>query len=117
MNAPEFYVFQPDLGGLLSLVITVLLPLAVSLITKRSQPAAMKAVLLLLFAAISTFLQAWVAALQAGAPFVWTVVAYNVVVNFVLAVAVHFGLWRPTGATDTAQDALVNDKRPAYARR
>jgi len=110
MNAPEFYVFQPDLGGLLSLVITVLLPIVVALITKRSQPAAVKAVLLLLFSAISTFLQAWVASLQAGESFVWTVVAYNVVVNFVLAIAIHFGLWKPTGATDTAQDSLVADR-------
>lgn len=109
MNAPEFYVFQPDLGGLLSLILTILLPIIVALVTKRSQPAAVKSLLLLLLAALSTFIQAWVGALSAGTPFVWTVVAYNVIVNFVIAVAVHFGLWKPTGTTDTAQDSLIAD--------
>jgi len=29
--------------------------------------------------------------------------------GFVMSVAAHFGLWKPTGVSDTAQMMLVND--------
>jgi uncharacterized membrane protein (DUF441 family) len=109
VNAPDLYALQPDLGGLLTLAITVLIPILVGFITKRGDPKRLKALILLALTFVSTFLQAWLGALQADVPFNWVVVLYNLVVNFVISVAVQRGLWRPSGVTDTVQDMGNHD--------
>ena len=105
------YGFDPQsLSGLLSLVITVLLPIAVGLLTKRSTSAGVKAVLLLAFAAAKAFLEAWLQATNTAVDFAFVPVAISVVVNFAIAAVVHFGLWKPTGAADAAQRSLIADR-------
>jgi hypothetical protein len=105
------YGFDPtSISGLLSLVITVLLPLIVGLLTKQSWSAGAKAVLLLMLSAAKAFVEAWLDAENTGVPFLWTAVAISVITNFIIAVVIHFGLWRPTGATDAAQRSLVKDR-------
>lgn len=107
------YGFDPQsVSGLLSLSITVLLPLLVGLLTKRSTSPGVKAVLLLLFAAVKSFLEAWLQAANTAVDFAFVPVAISVVVNFAIAAIVHFGLWSPTGASRAAQDTLVKDHRP-----
>lgn len=106
MDAPVFYTFQPDLGGVLGLLVTIVLPIIVGLVTKRSTSATFKSLFLLFLAYVSAFLSAWLAAANKGVDFDILVVLYNGVINFVIAIAVHFGLWKPTGATDKAQDSL-----------
>lgn len=101
------FVFEPNAGGFLSLVATVLLPILVGLVTQRSWSSGLKAVLLLLLAAVKTFVEAAIAASNDSVPFMIWPVLINVAVTFVIAVAVHFGLWRPTGVADRAQDSLV----------
>jgi hypothetical protein len=105
------YGFDPQsVSGLLSLAITVLLPIAVGLVTTRSTSPATKAVLLLGFAAVKSFLEAWLQAANTAADFAFVPVAITTVVNFGLAAVVHFGLWRPTGVAGKAQDSLVKDR-------
>jgi hypothetical protein len=105
------YGFDPNsLSGLISLIIAVLLPLAVGLLTKRSTSPGAKAVLLLAFAAIKSFLEAWLAAVNTEVTFAWVPVLITTVVNFAIAGAVHFNLWKPTGAAAAAQDTLVTDR-------
>lgn len=111
------YGFDPtSITGLLSLVIAVVLPLLVGLMTKQSWSPGAKATLLLLFAAVKSFVEAWLDAANTSQPFLWTAVAVTIMTNFVIAVAVHFGLWRPTGATDAAQRSLVKDDVHPYRR-
>jgi hypothetical protein len=112
MPEPPVYGFSPDLGGLLGLLITIVLPILVGLVTTRSTPAAVKAVLLLLLTAVKSVLEAWLQAENTAAEFDAIPVIYTTAINFGIAVAVHFGLFRPTGATAAAQDTLVKD-RPA----
>jgi hypothetical protein len=105
------YGFDPQsLSGLLSLAITVLLPILVGLLTKRSTSAGTKALLLLAFAAVKSFLEAWLQASNTSVDFAFVPVAISVVVNFALAAVVHLGLWKPTGASGAAQDTLIKDK-------
>jgi hypothetical protein len=106
------YGFAPDLGGLLGLLITVGLPILVGLVTTRSTSPAAKAVLLLLLTALKSVLEAWLQAENTAVALDPVPVIYTTAINFVIAVAVHFGLYRPTGATAAAQDTLVKD-RPA----
>src|SRR5689334_3356929 len=98
------YGFDPSsISGLLSLVITVLLPLVVGLLTTRTTSAGLKAVLLLLAAGVKAFLEAWLQAANTAVDFAFVPVAISIAVNFAIAVVVHFGLWKPVGASDAAQ--------------
>lgn len=102
--------------NLLALFIQVVLPIFVGLVTKRSWPAGVKAVLLLLLTAATQFLTAWQDTPD-GTVFNWKTALYSTTIGFVIAVAIHFGLWKPTGVADTAQDLLINDKAKPPARR
>lgn len=104
------YGFAPNLGGLLSLAITIVLPILVGLVTRQSTSAGAKATLLLLLAAINSILSAWLQAENTSAVFEWIPVVYSTAVNFVIAVAVHFGLYKPTGVARAAQDSGVRDR-------
>lgn len=109
------YGFDPmSITGLLSLVIAVVLPLLVGLMTKRSWGSGTKATLLLVFAAVKSFIEAWLDAANTSQPFLWTAVAVTILTNFMIAVAVHFGLWKPWGTADAAQRSLVKDEVHPY---
>lgn len=105
------YGFDPtSVSGLLSLVLALLLPLLVGLLTKQSWSASTKAILLLVLSTVKAFVEAWLDAVNGGVEFLWTAVAISVVTNFVIAVVVHFGLWKPTGATAAAQRSGIKDE-------
>ncbi|MFG1846785.1 hypothetical protein [Micromonospora carbonacea] len=111
------YGFAPNLGGLLSLAITILLPILVGLVTRRSTSPGVKAVLLLTLSAVNSILSAWLQAENTSAVFEWIPVVYSTLINFGIAVAVHFGLFKPTGVSDAAQEAGVKDKPAGAAER
>jgi hypothetical protein len=94
---------------IIGLLVTLVLPVAVGLVTTRVTSAAAKAVLLLLLTAANGFL------VELGA----TGSGYNVAngvfyaaVSFVTAVAVHFGFLKPTGISGKAQDTLRTASTP-----
>lgn len=101
--------FTLSLGGILAIVIQFVLPLFVGLVTKSSTSAGVKAVLLLVLSAITQMIVAWSEAIAHGTHFSWTTALWSILVGFVIAVAVHFGLWKPTGTADAAQASLVKD--------
>ena len=109
--------------GLVALALQFLLPLVVGLLTKQSWRPGLKAVLLLALTAVTQFLVQLQDFLSGpdGSRFDWQSVAYAVLIGFVVSVATHFGLWKPTGAAATAQMSLVNDGHsddyPARVRR
>ncbi len=104
------YGFAPNLGGLLSLAITVLLPILVGLITRQSTSAGTKAVLLLALSAVNSVLSAWLQAENTNAVFEWIPVVYSTAINFGIAVTLHFGLFKPTGVASAAQNSGVKDQ-------
>lgn len=110
----EPFPFEMNTRGLVALALQFVLPLLVGLVTKRSWPDGWKATLLLALSAFTQFLVAFQDAITSAEQFHWQVWVYNTVIGFVIAVAVHFGLWKPTGASDSAQDTLINDKAPAH---
>lgn len=107
---PVYGFDATSLSGLLSLVIAVILPLFVGLITTRTTNPGLQAVLLLLFAAVKSFLEGWLQSANSGVDFAFVAVAISTVVNFAIGVVVHYGLWRPTGAAGKAQDSLIKDR-------
>lgn len=100
--------FVPTWAAFVGLLLSFALPLLVGVVTKASWPASLKAVLLLLFQAVTQFLVAW-QAVPPGVSVDWKGWLYAVLIGFVMSVAAHFGLWKPTGVSDTAQRTLVND--------
>jgi hypothetical protein len=94
--------FEVTLFDLLTLLVNTVLPILVGLVTTRMTGSRAQAVLLALLTAITGFVSEW---LEAGldafdlksALFTW-------ITGFVVAVATHYGLWRPTGVKDFALD-------------
>lgn len=98
------YVGAPTLGGLLSLLLTIVLPLAAALFMRTHWSALRKGLVLLALSAVKGILEAWVAANDATAHFNWTATLYSVGVQFTLAVVAYVGLWKGT----TVQQAAIN---------
>ncbi|MEV2239542.1 hypothetical protein [Micromonospora sp. NPDC049891] len=96
------WLFAPNLPGVLSLALTVLLPLVAALFMRQSWSAGPKGLVLLALAAVKAFLEAWLAAVNAGAAFNAVEVGYAIVVNFGIAVAAYFGLLRDTSVQQAA---------------
>lgn len=96
--------FQPNWLGLL---IGVILPILVGLVTKSTTDASVKAVLLLFLTAVNGFLTEYVNAATSSANYDWQTALYTWGGSFVLAVAMHFGVYKSSGITDWAQSKFV----------
>lgn len=98
------YLFDPSLGGIISTILTFILPLLAGLVIRQSWGTGVKGTALLGLSALKVFLEAVIANINAGVSFnVWTIL-YGAVLNFLVAVAVYFGLLRGT----PIQQAAIN---------
>ncbi len=100
------YLFEPSLAGLISLVLTIGLPLLAAIFMKKKWDAGRKGLVLLALAAVKALIEAW---LQAGDAFAFATF-YAVLVNFLIAVAMHFGLLRGTWLQREAIKAGLKDR-------
>lgn len=91
-----------------SVLIGTLLPILVGLVTSRVTSSRTKALLLAGLSALTGFLTEYVNSDN----FVWQQAFLTAVVTFVTAVAAHYGLWRPTGASAAAQRAFSGSPPP-----
>lgn len=96
------YFGVPSLAGALSLIVVVLLPILAGLFMRVNWSAWHKGLVLLGFAAVKAFLEAWVAAETDGVAFDFGNTAYSVVVQFVMAVVAYFGLLKNTSVQQKA---------------
>ncbi|KAB1647910.1 hypothetical protein F8O04_12220 [Pseudoclavibacter endophyticus] len=94
----------------LQLIIGVVLPLVVGLVTKHSTSSGLKALLLAGLALVSSLLTEILNAAQTDRPYDVGQGLLIGLVTFVTAVGVHYGLLKPTGATDAVQ--AVGDRTP-----
>lgn len=81
--------------GIITLIVSVVLPAAVALVVKAKASPAVKAVTLLALAALSGFLTAW----QADPHYNWRHGIAVWAVQFGAAVLAHFGLLQPASVT------------------
>lgn len=89
--------------GVLTLVVTVILPILVGLATTRLTSPGKKAVVLAILAALTGFLAELLNALVTGTSYDLFVGLITAFTAFLIAVAMHFGLWKPVGAAARAQ--------------
>lgn len=105
------YLFAPNLAGVLSLALTVILPLLAALFMRASWSATAKGLVLLGVAAVKAFLEAWAAATADGVAFNAMETAYAVLINWGLAVVFYFGLLQKSKVQQAAlQGGVVRDK-------
>lgn len=87
----------------ISFVLGTILPLLVGLVTKKETNSTTKVALLGLLSLVSSFLTALLTAEQLGTPFnIWNLI-FGVVGTWVVGIATHQGVWKPTGAADVVQ--------------
>lgn len=94
-----------DVTHLAGLLVSVVLPLAVGLVTTKTQKGHTKDLLLLALTGLTTACQT-----VASGNTDLKVVGGTLAVNYLVAVATHYKVYKPTGLADKAQDTLVKDK-------
>ena len=103
------YVFEPTLAGVLSTVITFLLPLLAGLLSKQSWSPSVKGVVLLLLSAIKVGIESFIQASADGAHVNVYGIIYSVAINFIVAVGMYFGVLRGSGVQRAAANSGVTD--------
>jgi predicted membrane-bound dolichyl-phosphate-mannose-protein mannosyltransferase len=95
---------------LLGLILGTLLPLVVALVTTRWTSSRWQSVLLAALAALDGLLSTLWQTHQTGAPFDLLGAAVTALGAFVVGVATHYGLWKPTGASGALLDVGSRDQ-------
>ncbi|WP_230671052.1 hypothetical protein [Rathayibacter sp. Leaf248] len=96
-------MFDPTWPQLLSLLVSIVLPLLVGLVTTRATSASAKAILLAVLAFASGLGTELLAALNAGVSYDLAAGVFSGVATFLVAVGIHYGLWKPTGTSSALQ--------------
>lgn len=102
----EFHVSAVDILGP---ILGVILPLLVAITTKASTDSGLKAILLAGLALIASLLTGINDALVHHVSYDLGKALVLGIGTFVIAVATHYGVWRPTGATARLQRVVVKD--------
>lgn len=101
----EFNIPLPLVIGLL---ISTVLPLLVGLVTKTVTSAGAKAALLAGLAAVNGLAVEFAAALNSGEPYNLGTGLLVALGSFLVAVGLHYGLYKPTGTSESLQKVGSN---------
>lgn len=88
---------------IIGLLVSTVLPLLVGLVTKTVTSSSLKAVILAILAATTGLLTELLASIQAGTAYDLGTGIVVALTSFLVAVGLHFGLWRPVGASAAVQ--------------
>ena len=103
------YLFEPSLAGVLSLALTVILPLLAAVLMRSNWSAFKKGLVLLALAALKAFIELWVGAIESAEAFDAFRTAYSILINFGIAVVAYFGIWK---GSDLQRSALRSGVQP-----
>jgi hypothetical protein len=103
------YLFESSLAGVLSLVLTVILPVLAAVLMKSGWSAFQKGLVLLAVSALKAFIEAWIGAATSGEVFQWADTLYSVLINFGIAVVAYLGLLKGTSIQQSALATGVTD--------
>lgn len=96
--------FTLDPVLVIQLVVSTVLPLLVGLVTKTKTDAGVKAALLAGLALATSLLTELGAAITAGVPYDFGQGLILALPTFLIAVGLHYGLWKPLGASVKMQE-------------
>ena len=92
-----------DLPQLLNLLLAVVFPVLVGLVTKTVTRSGLKAILLATISLGSGLVSALLASVTAGTPFDLIAAVLTGLAAWTIAIATHYGIWKPTGITARVQ--------------
>lgn len=98
-----------DTTQLLGLLLTVVLPVVVAVVTKESWASGLKSTLLAGLTALTAVLTEAVASGVNHVSFGWRPVVLQALVGWAIAVATHYGLWKPSGIAASLAKTGVSD--------
>lgn len=98
------FVFTLDPLIIVQLILTVVMPIAVGLVTTRTTSGAIKAWLLAAFTLVTSMLTELANALTTSSPYDIGIALLAAIPAFAISVATYYGLWKPTGVGEKAQD-------------
>lgn len=96
--------FNLDVALVIQLLVSTVLPLLVGLVTKTVTRPGVKAVLLAAFSLFTSLLVELGAAVTAGTSYDIGQGLLLALPTFLIAVGLHYGLWKPVGAAEKAQE-------------
>lgn len=99
--------FSMDPAAIVQMLVAVVLPVLVGLVTTKVTHGGVKACLLALLTMVTSVLTELGRALAAHQDFDAGVALTTALPAFVISVATHFGVWKPTGVTDKVQAVLA----------
>lgn len=97
-------VFNFQLHLLLTLLASTVFPLLVGLVTTRETDPGRKAVYLAALSVLAPLVSETAHALATGTAFDLGQALFAAISGFLVAVGLHYGLWKPTGVTGAALD-------------
>lgn len=100
-------VFTTDPAVVIQLVLAVLLPILVGLVTTRVTSGAKKAWLLAGLTLVTSVVTQLGSAVADDAPFDLGMALLATIPAFAISVASYYGLWKPTGVGEAAQDVKL----------
>lgn len=106
--------FTLDPVLVIQLVVSIILPLLVGLVTKTKTDGGVKAALLAGFALAASLLNELGAAIAAGVTYDLGQGLLLALPTFLIAVGLHYGLWKPIGAAAKLQE--IGSSRPLLRR-
>ena len=95
---------------IVGLIVSTILPILVGLVTTRVTNSSWKAVILAALAAVTGLLTELLASINAGTAYDLGNGLIFALTSFLVATAMHFGLWKPTTVSKKAQEVLVTAK-------
>lgn len=98
------FEFTLDPLAVVQLILTVIMPIAVGLVTTRTTSGAVKAWLLAAFTLVTSLLLQLADALSSASAFDLGVALLSAIPAFAISVATYYGLWKPTGVGKAAQN-------------
>lgn len=110
------FKFGIDWPTIIQILVSTVLPIVVGLVTNWRTSSSTRAILLALLSVVTSGLTELLTALDAGVAFALGQWLVSAVVTFVIAVATHFGLWKPTGVSEAAISVGSSDPPPASYR-
>lgn len=96
--------FEPTIVQLLTLLASFGIPVLVGFVTKETTNAGLKATLLAALALVAGVVSEAVDAATAGTAFDLFGSIYSFAGAFIVAVASHYGFWKPTGVSEKVQN-------------
>lgn len=97
-------VFSVDPAMVVQLVLAVLLPILVGLVTTRVTAGSTKAWLLAGLSLVTSVVTQLASAIASNASFDVGLALLATIPAFAISVATYYGLWKPTGVGQAAQD-------------